>query len=307
MEIRPTGARPRWPSAPVKPGGGSGKRDLGVVTANTSAGPFLIGNQTYTRAEDILISAQFGGINSLTASTQVITVSPAALAKYGVFEPVSASVNTPFSITITAFDAFGNTRSGAAIVNLTANGGTGALGTTVANLALSSNPVILSQTYNTAQAIKIVANDGTKNSVLAETTLLTVNALPTPTPTFTPTYSPTSTITLTPTISPTPTITLTLTYSVTETFSNSPSPRFHRPRLSPLPLSSSVTTTHTLTHTDTFTVTPTFTVTLSSSVTSTFTPTSFADFHSDHDPYPDPHRYFYRDPDLYRHSLGDPH
>jgi hypothetical protein len=196
-----------------------------------------------TTAESAFSVASDGAFSSLTSESQTLTVVPAPLSKYSILNPSTGVTGVFFAVTVTAMDAYGNTRSGASALTLTVNGGAGTLSRTWLNLS-SGQAWLTDEAYDQSGTIKLVASDGVISSVLAQTTAIAFTA-PTATPSFTPTPTPTSSVT--PSISPTDTFTMTSTISPTPTFTATVTPTF------------SETSTVSLTFTDTSTISPTFT------------------------------------------------
>jgi hypothetical protein len=77
--------------------------DLGVHTFSNGAVLKTVGNQTVT-AIDTVISALMG--------TSIVTVSAAAATQLTVVGPSSIKVGAPFTLTVTALDAYGNITTG---------------------------------------------------------------------------------------------------------------------------------------------------------------------------------------------------
>lgn len=257
----------------------------------------------YTLTQGVFLEA-FSGASS--ADSVGITPVAAVLNEYRVYNPPTAFLGQAFAVTISAMDVYGNTRSGAAAVTLTPQGGTGTLSVAWENMT-SGLVSFFNETYNYCQTIIISANDGTIASVAAQTTpisIISYTATPTSSPSVTPSASPTATPSSTPTVtqtaSPSPTDTVTPTSSPSATPTASPSasptgtpsasptdtPSFspsasptYSPTASP---SSSPTATPTSTPTSSPTVTPsvsptntpTITLTATSTATPTFSPTA---------------------------------
>lgn len=244
-------------------------------------------NASYSLVEGVYLKALAG---SFQANSSGITPVADALERYRVYNPPSVLLGAPFAVTVSAMDQFGNTRSGAVAVTLTANGGTGAL--TVAWKDLSGGlAAFFNEAYDLAQTIRIFASDGTVTSVLAETTPISIitytatvtpTASPTATPSVTPTASPTATRTVTPSASPTatpsatPTASPTITPSATRTATPSVTPTASPTATCTATPSASPTATPSATPSSTPTASPSASPTASPSASPTATPTATA-------------------------------
>ena len=109
----------------------------------------------YTLAQGVFLEA-FSG--AFSASSAGLTPVAAALSEYRIYNPPSAIMGQPFSVTISAMDQYGNTRSGAAALTLSASGGTGALAVAWKNMS-SGLVSFFTESYNLAQTIQIFGND----------------------------------------------------------------------------------------------------------------------------------------------------
>jgi hypothetical protein len=186
--------------------------------------------------------------------TSSFTVLPGSAAQFTITTPTSAVASVPFSVTLTAKDAYGNTATGfTGPVNLSSTDSTAVFTTPVWTNGIG----IFSTTFFNAGTQTITATD-TASSFSITSNTITVVA---PTPTSTATRTPTSTPTATPTITSTPTSTF--TPLPTNTPTNTPTTTF----------SGTPTNTATSTHTPLPTNTPTRTLTSTPTVTLTFTPT----------------------------------
>src|SRR5207302_10716060 len=76
----------------------------GVKTFTNAVTLKTAGSQTITGTDTIS--------NSITGTSNTVTVSAAAATHYSVSAPGSATAGNPFSFTVTALDAFNNTATG---------------------------------------------------------------------------------------------------------------------------------------------------------------------------------------------------
>src|SRR5207302_659634 len=131
------------------------------ATLTNSVGTFSatlrsIGNHTITATDTVTAS--------ITGTTRQIAVtSPTSATHFAVSAPATATAGTPFSITVTAFDAFNNLATGyAGTVHFTTSD---TLGTPPANGTLTSGVGTFNATLRTAGNQTITATDTVTSSI----------------------------------------------------------------------------------------------------------------------------------------------
>jgi hypothetical protein len=197
----------------------SGTNTLNVSTGTispTSTGAFSSGVWT----DSVVITGAGSGIwlstfgSGMSGTSGSFTVNPGALDHF-TFNTISSAqtAGSPFSITVTAKDAFNNT--------ITGYTGAPSLSYSAGSISPSAMDALVSGVGSTSvtvtaagSSVTITANDGTYTGT---SNSFTVKNTPTPTPT--PTTTPTQTSATTPTPKPTATSTPTTTTSPTPTSS----------------------------------------------------------------------------------------
>jgi hypothetical protein len=140
--------------------------DAGVHTFTNGATFVTAGNQTITATDTLN--------NSITGTSNTVTVSAAAATHFLVSAPASATAGSAFTFTVTAQDQFNNTATTyAGTVHFTSSDGAAVL---PANSTLTSGTGTFSATLKTAGNQTITATDTLNNSVTGTSNAITVSA-----------------------------------------------------------------------------------------------------------------------------------
>ncbi len=143
------------------------------ATLTNGVGTF---NATLKTAASQTITATDTVSSLITGTTLPIVVSPAAATHYAVSAPTPATAGTPFNLTVTAEDTFGNTATAyLGSAHFTSTDGQAVL---PANSTLTNGAGTFSVTLKTAGSQTLTATDTVTPSITGTTTAITVNPAP---------------------------------------------------------------------------------------------------------------------------------